>query len=312
MLMIYRIFISAVLIFLIPQFVLIQWHSGGVLKKIFQKQQAINSSLSFMPARSPPSYNKTQQKLDVCLLIPVTSAQQNHWLFIQDTFVYQYPLQSLKKTCEPEAYTYRVLVGYDSDDRLFNNKNIITSLLNWSQENLPFINLTTHVFLNPTHKPGPVMNYLSKEAYKLGCDFMYRINDDTELVTKQWTSAFINVLASFKPPMLGVVGPTCLEGNTNILTHDFVHRSHLDIFATHYPIELTDWWLDDWISAVYGPKRTSKLPDVLVIHHVITTRYEVSWGTKIKLSVLLSGGNQTLQSYLNDYFNYFQHNDGNY
>ncbi len=86
---------------------------------------------------------------------------------------------------------------------------------------------------------------------------MYRINDDTELLT-QWTSAFIDALESFKPLLRGVVGPTCNEGNTDILTRDFVHRGHLDVFPTHYPLELTDWWLDDWITFVYVENNTKK------------------------------------------------------
>ena len=35
-----------------------------------------------------------------------------------------------------------------------------------------------------------------------------------------------------------------------ILTHDFVHRTHKHIFQTYYPVVLTDWWMDDWISKV--------------------------------------------------------------
>lgn len=339
MFMMYRVFVLMLLIFWLPQMVFIQWQSEGVFKMLRGQQQQTNASLMFILLRrrnttiiphirtnnpavisvpldfklnasvqvqeedtyqESPSPNRTElHKPEVCVLIPVTSSKQKHWMFIQDSFVYQYPLQSLKMTCEPEKYAYRVLIGYDSDDRFFNSATLLSSLNKWSQFNLPFVNLTTVSIPNPKHKPGPVMNVLSRKAYDTGCDFMYRINDDTELVTPRWTSAFIEALASFKPPMLGVVGPTCREGNTDILTHDFVHRTHLDIFPTHYPIELTDWWLDDWITAVYGTKNTLKLHDVYVTHHILTTRYEVSWGSSKKLSTLLSEGNQTLQTYFN-------------
>ena len=43
----------------------------------------------------------------------------------------------------------------------------------------------------------------------------------------------VRTLRGYAPPNVGVVGPRCDEGNTKILTHDFVHRSHLEIFA-HY------------------------------------------------------------------------------
>ena len=35
----------------------------------------------------------------------------------------------------------------------------------------------------------------------------------------------------------------------------------------YYPPELTDWWMDDWISLVYGMSRTFKATDVRVLHH---------------------------------------------
>jgi len=142
------------------------------------------------------------------------------------------------------------------------------------------------------------MNFLSREAYDDKCDFMYRINDDTEFLTP-WTSAFINVLQAFSPPFRGVVGPTCKQGNYAILTHDFVHRSHLDIFSTHYPPELTDWWLDDWITSVYGDSNTKKLTEVQVKHHVLVTRYEVRREAEKFLNPLLEQGRLRLLHFLN-------------
>lgn len=57
----------------------------------------------------------------------------------------------------------------------------------------------------------------------------------------------------FTPPFLGVVGPICYDGNQNILTHDFVHRTHRNIFQTYYPVVFSDWWMDDWISKAPAP-----------------------------------------------------------
>ena len=58
-------------------------------------------------------------------------------------------------------------------------------------------------------------------------------------------------------PPFGAVGPLCRQGNTKILTHDFTHRTHMEIFeGQYYPPELTDWWMDDWIARTYGSTRT--------------------------------------------------------
>merc|ERR1712147_160284 len=67
---------------------------------------------------------------------------------------------------------------------------------------------------------------------------------------------------------VGAVGPMCKQGNRKILTHDFTHRKHMDIFeGTYYPPELSDWWMDDWISGVYGADRTLRGEVVEVVHH---------------------------------------------
>ena len=71
-------------------------------------------------------------------------------------------------------------------------------------------------------------------------------------------------LAKFSPPNVGVVGPTCKEGNSRILTHDFVHKTHLHIFGVHYPPVLMDWWMDDWISHVYPATNANKVASSLL------------------------------------------------
>ena len=103
-------------------------------------------------------------------------------------------------------------------------------------------------FKNTLHKPGPAMNFAMEAAFEDGADFFCRINDDTEFLDK-FTTPSIARLRKFSPPFLGVVGA---GPNNETLTHDFVHRTHLEIFKTYYPPKLTDWWLDNWITEVYG------------------------------------------------------------
>jgi hypothetical protein len=44
-----------------------------------------------------------------------------------------------------------------------------------------------------------------------------------------------------------VSGPSSVQTDDRILTHDFVHRTHLEVFdMDYYPAELQDWWMDDW------------------------------------------------------------------
>ena len=75
----------------------------------------------------------------------------------------------------------------------------------------------------------------------------------------EWAHAAVSNLRSLRPPLVGVTGPRVKGGNAAILTHDFVHRTHLDVFPTYYPPALCDWWLDDWITLVYRPHRSTHL-----------------------------------------------------
>lgn len=126
-------------------------------------------------------------------------------------------------------------------------------------------------------------NCISRIAYRDGADYFFRSNDDTEFMTNivsthNWISSFAAVLAEYDPPNVGVVGPICRQGNQEILTHDFVHRNHMDIFfQSYYPTLLSNWWCDDWITTVYGVQRTTKHEGVEVYHHTFVSRYEVDY-----------------------------------
>ena len=112
------------------------------------------------------------------------------------------------------------------------------------------IQFTLLRYKNELRKPGPAFNYMMASAYEDGADYLYRINDDTQFVGHGWAETAIATLRSYSPPNLGVVGPICDQGNTKILTHDMVHRTHMQIFAHYYPPVFTDWWMDDWITNV--------------------------------------------------------------
>lgn len=172
---------------------------------------------------------------------------------------------------------------YDEGDVYFDNPAREVEVHTWLQahmiEPLRKVGVTMQVALlryrNEMRKPGPAFNYMTAAAYEDGSDYMYRVNDDTQF-SGPWLHDAVRVLSSFSPPNVGVVGPLCAEGNTLIMTHDFVHRTHLDIFEHYYPPVFSDWWMDDWISKVYGPRRTRQGP--FRVRHMIGhqgTRYSV-------------------------------------
>ena len=151
---------------------------------------------------------------------------------------------------------------------------------------------------NQIKKPGPVFQAITRAAYDAGAEYIYRVNDDTEMATP-WAAKFVAALGAMNN--IGAVGPKCQQGNTKILTHDFTHRVHMDIFGLeYYPPELSDWWMDDWISLVYGRGRTRQGHDVSVVHHTGKhgQRYTVDQSHKQRLNALVQSGAKRIRAYL--------------
>ena len=218
--------------------------------------------------------------------------------------LFRYLMPSMLSTVD-EGFQYRMYIAYDLGDALFDNPEVVSKAKDWLNEHVhnPLasrgISFKT-VFLrfdNPLRKPGPVFNFMMKAAADDGAEYLYRINDDTEFTTL-WAKTAVNTLQNFNPKNLGAVGPICLEGNTEIMTHDMVHRQHLDVFPTYYPSILSDWWMDDWISRVYGVSRTKKGP-FQVKHHTghQGTRYEVDMRHAGSLEGELTQGAQRIQAW---------------
>jgi hypothetical protein len=189
-------------------------------------------------------------------------------------------LPSISKTLE-EPYLYEFHIGVDDDDHFytdsFNQRDVIKRT---TPHPLQF-----YVF--PSTKNRVPFNELLAEVYKSGADYIVRVNDDTEFITTGWTSLGVHVLLNNRPVNSGVVGPF-VRGPANvkntILTHDMVHRTHLETFPHYYSPAFDNQWLDDWITRVYSPGHVNWIDDWVVHHHSDHhgTRY-TAWSGKLKL-----------------------------
>lgn len=221
--------------------------------------------------------------------------------------LFTYLLPSLIRTVDC-GFRYEYVLGYDQGDPYYDSTEGMAQVEAWFEAHIaaPLKNNNVIISLrkvkvnNTLKKPGPVFLEMARAAYAAGADYMYRVNDDTEMLGN-WPAVFVKALNSVKPKNLAVVGPTCSQGNQKILTHDFVARQHMDIFEmNYYPPELTDWWMDDWISFVYGKTRTFKAQQVRVIHHTGAhgQRYEVDKSHMNLLGKLLRDGRKNIRSHL--------------
>ena len=204
-------------------------------------------------------------------------------------------LPSLLKTVASDQYHYEMFVGVDDDDTFWMDPKHQSEL----QRRAGALPVHIHGFSTPEHHIP--LNEILKVARDAGAEYLVRINDDTEFMTSGWTALGVNKLASYHPPNVGVVGPMCRQGNSAILTHDMVHRTHMDIFRDeYYPDVFHNWWLDDWITGVYGSRRTTKLATWVVKHHTghHGTRYEVDPLRKVSLEDELARGKGRVAAWL--------------
>jgi Nucleotide-diphospho-sugar transferase/Polysaccharide biosynthesis len=150
-----------------------------------------------------------------------------------------------------------------------------------------WLSITFGVFpKRPGHIP---FNEIALLAYEDGADYLCRVNDDSEFTSSGWiTLATTTLQHDMDVPNVGVVAPLCLQGNLNIMTHDLVHRTHMDIFhGYYYPPIFDNWFLDDWMTNVYaqlaaptlldGTKSSRILADWHVRHHDAETRYQAHY-----------------------------------
>ena len=168
----------------------------------------------------------------------------------------------------------------------------------------PLLNLKLYHFEDTLGAPSQAVSGLARLAVKDGNDYIYQLNDDTILVSKDWADDMITALVqSPLAPNLGVAGPLDTN-NERILTHAFVHRTHVDIFDAMFPTAFKNWWSDDWISTVYGSRATFARRDVIVTHNVQSqktgawNRYDVDHNAHFLLHDQVQRGFVTINAWL--------------
>lgn len=268
----------------LPQSVAEKWAQGGCLLTKQSLAQPVLLSIPVVQETHIEAHLKLTNATQPSIAAPVgrptvaiTVASTSRYMEATvDKDVSQHPLflilfPSLVASLET-SYAFRLYVAFDDDDAFITKPSLASYVRRASaqlEKKAAKVGVSLQViilsFNNPWHAPGPVFNFMCGKAYKDGADFIYRVNDDTHLKTPYWATAYIKRLNSYDPPLVGVVGPYC-NRTRKFLTHDFVHRTHLEIFRVHYPTMFTTWYMDLWIDRVYGGFRTSLLKDIEVLH----------------------------------------------
>ena len=223
----------------------------------------------------------------------------------QKFLVFTTLLPSFCKTAS-KNYQYHFYFAYDNNDRFLSNPEMLAAF--HKHFSATGSHLCKHLsaplqlhFVQCSHtgKPAWAQNDAMMEAYLDGVDFFYRVNDDSQIQSAGWTEAFIKTLASYDPKYVGVVGPKHSGGNTVILTYDFVHRTHVNIFGFYYPRFFSTWWADDWVTKVYQPGRSTKLSNIKLKHTMrLGQRYKVDYSVSRKVAQHIGEDKKILQRFV--------------
>lgn len=198
-------------------------------------------------------------------------------------------------------YPYNFYIAVDFNDPLLSREDqvhkfrkLFVGVRNDACKNITSMGLN---FVNCSHtrKPAWAQNDAMMSAYMDDNDYLYRINDDIKMLTKGWTETFIKKLLEYDPPNVGVVGPNHSGGRLGILTFDFVHRTHVDVFGFYYPRYFVDYHADRWITEMYQPGRSTKVKEVKLKHTMAKgTRYSSHHIPRNKVSAAIARGKKTL------------------
>ena len=146
-------------------------------------------------------------------------------------------------TTAERDFNYHFYLGFDTNDTFFTDsscRHLFLETFIQAQEKMGChknnIEAWVHVVqCNHFGKPTWAQNDAMLAAYLDDMEYYCRLNDDTSLLSKNWTTKYIQALASYIPANVGVVGPDHTGGNEKILTFDFVHKKHIEIFGFYYP-----------------------------------------------------------------------------
>lgn len=245
------------------------------------------------------SDDDSEEESQIVVAVVACTKSKDIWKSVNATTLHNILIPSIERTVTPsekEHVRVELVVGFDDNDVFWNNPHNRKELQAATRIPISFLSVPKQ----PNRPFRIPFNEVCRASYEYGADFIARVNDDSEFITPGWITKSVHRLSQYNPPWVGVVGPTCRQGNTKILTHDFVHRTHIDIFDDYYPDEFDNWWIDDWITYVYGPKRTTKLPDWEMFHHTSKhgQRYEVNQSLKSNLKTTLRRGVQQIEAFV--------------
>ena len=190
--------------------------------------------------------------MKIAFLIPSTT-RNRPWKMIDETYFYSICGESFLNTLSDDI-DYSIYINIDIDDPIYSKKEEKEKFerfigekakIKWiddGQVQKGFLTL--------------MWNYLFEKALEDNNEYFYQCGDDIWFEDKDWIKECIVQMK--KQNDIGICGPIN-PPNYRILTQTFVSRKHYEIFQCYFPVQIKNWWCDDWINFVYYPQYVTKL-----------------------------------------------------
>jgi len=235
--------------------------------------------------------NVKEDYYSIGIIIPTTSHKTNYKT-INDACFFTVMLPSfLEKYNKHGKHTYNFYIAYDDDDAFYLKYHdaMLEKFNDMTPDNFK---LKLYTVTNMKSKVGHIWNFLAKKAYNEN-NYLYQLGDDIQILDSGWEKVFINVLK--KQNNMGTIGPRD-NHKPDILTQNFVHKTHLDIFGYFFHPEIINWYIDDWLTHVYGSK---SVPSIKIKNASgVTPKYNVV-DDKLNYKKCLEEGKMILEKWKN-------------
>ena len=208
-------------------------------------------------------------KINPCkigILVP-TSNNGKNWIKAEDTFLYNILIRSFLNTTN-DFHEYIFYIGIDTDDKIWTKIENFKKLLDLKNKRK---NIEFKIYNMRDISKGHVTkmwNKLFKLAYDDNCHYFFQCGDDIEFKSI-WVDDAIKILLNNNN--IGLTGPLC--NNSRILTQTFVSRKHMQIFGFFFPVNIKNWYCDDWINEIYKPNYYFPLINKFCVNKGGTPRY---------------------------------------
>ena len=204
--------------------------------------------------------------MKVAFLIPSTT-KNRPWKKIEETYLYTVFGESFLNTLSDDI-DYSIYINIDIDDPIYSKKEEKEKFerfigekakIKWIDDGYVEKGFLTLMW-----------NYLFDKALEDNNEYFYQCGDDIWFENKDWIK---NCIVQMKKQNdIGICGPIN-PPNYRILTQTLVSRKHYEIFKCYFPIQIKNWWCDDWINYVYYPNYVTKLKNLNAVNKGGEPRY---------------------------------------